>query len=167
MALEKIPKFDEVKEWAQNQGWITASEAPVQSVNGNVGDVEIQGVPEGIISMWSGSISEIPSGWALCDGTNGTPDLTDRFVAGAGGQYNVGDTGGSDEHTLTVDEMPSHTHPIDTASSSNPNGDAEYIQGNSSGSGGSSYDTGQEATGDDQPHENRPPYYALAYIMKI
>lgn len=41
MALEKIPKFDEVKEWAQNQGWITSDEAPVQSVVGETGDVDV------------------------------------------------------------------------------------------------------------------------------
>jgi len=67
-------------------------------------------VPRGVIVMWSGSIATIPSGWALCDGANGTPDLRDRFVVGAGSSYSVGATGGENIHTLTVAEMPSHNH---------------------------------------------------------
>lgn len=79
------------------------------------------GVPSGFIGMWSGSIASIPGGWALCDGTNGTPNLKDRFVVGAGGAYGVGATGGAssfsgstDGHALTVLEMPSHNHPGST-----------------------------------------------------
>ena len=52
-------------------------------------------VPTGFIGMWSGSASTIPTGWALCDGTNGTPNLTDRFVLGAGKAYQPGATGGA------------------------------------------------------------------------
>ena len=52
-------------------------------------------VPSGFIGMWSGSASTIPTGWALCDGTNGTPNLTDRFVLGAGKAYQPGATGGA------------------------------------------------------------------------
>ena len=163
MALEKIPKFDEVKEWAQDQGWITASEAPVQSVNSQTGDVEVEGVSEGIISMWAGDVENIPSGWVLCDGENGTPDLTDRFVVGAGSQYDVGDTGGEQQVQLTVDEMPSHNHTYEPYS--------DTFQSPASGAGdvadafGSARNT--SSTGGDSPHENRPPYYALAYIQKV
>ena len=52
-------------------------------------------IPSGIISMWSGATSEIPTGWALCNGENGTPDLRDKFIIGAGGNYEVGATGGA------------------------------------------------------------------------
>ena len=52
-------------------------------------------IPTGIISMWSGALNAIPSGWALCNGENGTPDLRDKFVVGAGGNYGVGATGGA------------------------------------------------------------------------
>lgn len=74
----------------------------------------IEGVPSGIIAMWSGAVSAIPSGWVICDGTNSTPDLTDRFVihadADSGGTRDVGDTGGANTVTLATGNLPSHTH---------------------------------------------------------
>src|SRR5690606_24439652 len=65
---------------------------------------------KGVIVMWSGSADNIPEGWALCDGTDGTPDLRDRFIVGAGGEYAVGATGGAKEVTLTTAQMPKHSH---------------------------------------------------------
>lgn len=70
-------------------------------------------VPVGGIIMWSGSIVSIPATWALCDGTNGTPDLRDRFIVGAGSTYAVADTGGAATVTLDVTMIPSHTHTQD------------------------------------------------------
>jgi len=67
-------------------------------------------IAAGIITMWSGSIGAIPSGWFLCDGTNGTPDLRDRFIVGAGSTYAVNATGGAATVTLTQAETPAHTH---------------------------------------------------------
>lgn len=68
------------------------------------------GIPVGVITMWSGSIAAIPAGWALCNGTSGTPDLRDRFVVGAGSSYAVGNTGGANTVTLDTTQIPSHTH---------------------------------------------------------
>jgi len=62
-------------------------------------------IPAGIISMWSGSIASIPTGWLICDGTSGTPDLRNRFIVGAGSTYAVAATGGSADATLV-----SHNH---------------------------------------------------------
>jgi hypothetical protein len=62
-------------------------------------------LPSGVIVMWSGSIASIPSGWLLCNGSSGTPDLRDRFIVGAGSTYAVAATGGSANATLV-----SHTH---------------------------------------------------------
>lgn len=76
----------------------------------------IEGVPSGIIAIWSGAVSAIPSGWVICDGTNGTPNLTGQFVvhadADAAGTYNVGDTGGSNTVTLLEANLPGHTHSV-------------------------------------------------------
>ena len=74
-------------------------------------------LPSGIVTMWSGSVISIPSGWALCDGSNNTPNLVDRFVVGAGSAYAVGATGGSANavvvshtHSASTDSQGSHTH---------------------------------------------------------
>ena len=70
----------------------------------------ITSLPSGIIAMWSGTTSNIPTGWLLCDGSNGTPDLRDRFIVGAGSTYSPKATGGEATHKLTTAEMPSHNH---------------------------------------------------------
>lgn len=69
-------------------------------------------IPSGVILLWSGSTATIPGGWALCNGSNGTPDLRDRFVVGAGSTYSVAATGGSATSTLTANELPAHTHSL-------------------------------------------------------
>ena len=63
----------------------------------------------GVISMWSGDLASLPAAWQLCDGTNGTPDLRDRFVVGSGGGYVGGSMGGAVHSKLAVDNLPSHT----------------------------------------------------------
>ena len=70
------------------------------------------GVPSGIIAVWSGSEGSIPSGWYLCNGSNGTPDLRNRFIvgAGSGSSYSVGNTGGSNTVTLSTSQIPAHSH---------------------------------------------------------
>ena len=65
-------------------------------------------VPVGTIVMWGGT--NIPSDWALCDGTKGTPDLRDRFIVGAGSAYSIGNTGGTSTVKLTEEQMPEHKH---------------------------------------------------------
>jgi hypothetical protein len=75
-------------------------------------------IPSGVIVMWSGSIATIPSGWYLCNGSNSTPDLRNRFIVGAGSTYSVAGTGGSAD-AITV----AHTHTGTTAS----NGSHEHL----------------------------------------
>lgn len=70
----------------------------------------VSGFSAGMILLWSGTIATIPSGWALCNGSNGTPDLRDRFVIGAGSTYVVNATGGAANVTLSTVNLPSHTH---------------------------------------------------------
>lgn len=117
--------------------------------------------PVGTIVIWSGTADNIPTGWALCDGEDGRPDLRDRFVLGAGTSHAVGEMGGAEEVTLTVEQMPSHTHRQKSAwSTSNQNNQGPY-----SVSVPDTGDTG--STGGDKPHPNMPPYYTLCYIIKI
>ncbi len=120
------------------------------------------GVPSGVIVMWSGAIGSIPSGWALCDGANGTPDLRDRFIVGAGSSYSIGNTGGEALHKLTIAEMPPHKHTgrfSDQRDDSSGDDTTYYVNKGATGV--------SDSTGGDQPHENRPPYFALAYIMRL
>lgn len=72
-------------------------------------------VPSGAIVMWSGTIASIPSGWVLCDGNNGTPDLRDKFVMGAPAGENPGPGGGSHTRTLSEANLPPHTHTISSS----------------------------------------------------
>ena len=124
--------------------------------------------PVGSIIMWNGAQNNIPTGWALCNGQNGTPDLRDRFVVGAGSSYAVGAKGGEATHKLTIDEMPSHTHSYkfkgaDIAGAFKKD-NFFYCQKNP-------YDLSNtketEAKGGGKPHNNLPPYYALCFIMRV
>lgn len=72
-------------------------------------------LPRGLIVMWSGAIVDIPTGWLLCNGSNGTPDLRNKFVLGAGSNYGVGATGGSQTVRLTTAQIPSHNHGASTS----------------------------------------------------
>ena len=140
-------------------------------------------VPSGFIGMWSGS--DVPDGWYLCDGTNGTPDLRNRFIVGAGSTYNIGDTGGSESVVLTENQMPTHTHETKMLSHDshywNTSGTHDILSthGHTEDAGlgiakrsssylETKYDFTIEttSTGSGIAHENRPPYYALAFIMK-
>ena len=67
-------------------------------------------IPVGGIIMWSGSVATIPASWALCNGSNGTPDLRDKFIVGAGSTYTPAATGGATTVTLLEANLPAHTH---------------------------------------------------------
>lgn len=138
--------------------------------------------PKGFIGIWSGATNKIPAGWALCNGENGTPDLRDRFVVGAGGEYTVGAMGGNNsqtvtisgqagETTLTIAQIPRHNHGVSgwvadavgenialTNQSGRYSGSTLYA----GGSGSHSHSISGEST-----FTTLPPYYALAYIMKV
>jgi microcystin-dependent protein len=148
-------------------------------------------LPKGSIIMWNGNIA--PSGWALCDGTNDTPDLRGRFVLSQnpfnGGSANngscdgngypnintgarissdlcnaVGINGGEAYHVLTVNEMPSHSHGYTSPTA----GGRNFCYG----AGCNLYLSQDNAvqtvsTGGGVSHNNIPPYYVLAFIMKL
>lgn len=73
---------------------------------------DISFFPVGGIIMWHGSTGSIPTGWALCDGTNGTPNLSGKFIVSQGSGYAVNDNGGSNTHAITEAELPAHSHTI-------------------------------------------------------
>jgi microcystin-dependent protein len=145
----------------------------------------------GMIMLWSGSVASVPTGWVLCNGSNSTPDLRDRFVVGAGSGYAVGATGGSANaivvaHTHSINFNTStasanHTHSIpgDGALCVNAGSTQGYDPGGFFGNIGLGSSTGAngadhvhgvsgntDSTGSSATNANLPPYYALAYIMK-
>ena len=138
-------------------------------------------VPAGLIAIWSGSLGSIPSGWVLCNGQNGTPDLRNSFILGAGSTYAVGSTGGSADaivvsHTHTATSTvtdPGHLHSFTAAqfvSGSNLSGGTIAVtpQANNTASAvtGVTVATTNASTGVSGTNANLPPYYALAFVMK-
>lgn len=120
-------------------------------------------IVKGIIVMWWGQVAQIPTGWALCNGQNGTPDLRDRFIVGAGNSYAVASTGGAATVTLTIAQMPAHSHRYShLVACTNGGGNFPEVDNDSP-----LRDFDTNTVGGSEPHENRPPYYALAFIMKL
>ena len=135
-------------------------------------------VPTGVILLWSGAISAIPTGYVICDGTNSTPDLTDRFVIHAdndsGGTNDVGDSGGA--KTISLANLPAHTHGstgahthiVNTYSQGAEGTSASFLHENitpvaigiTSSAGAHTHTSVGSGTA------YMPKFYALAYIMK-
>jgi len=141
-------------------------------------------VPVGGIIMWSGTIANIPTGWALCNGSNSTPDLRNRFIVGAhsgagtgitsttgptfstttgalSANYTPGNTGGETSHQLTIAELAAHNHTADLY-----RGEGSSFAGGTSAQQQLNSAAATTTVGGDNYHENRPPYYALAFIMR-
>ena len=160
----------------------------------------------GMIILWSGSVGSIPSGWALCNGGSGTPNLMNRFIVGAGSTYSPNNTGGSANATLpahthtaststtgahthsgTTNTVGNHVHPMDMYGSAtfgtvggarggigdsginkDTNGAGSHAHTVSIGSSGThNHTVSVNSSGTSATNANLPPYYALAYIMKL
>lgn len=161
-------------------------------------------VVRGMIVMWSGALDVVPATWALCDGQNGTPDLRNRFIVGAGNTYQQGATGGQDTVTLNIAQIPAHSHSGQTSADGNhqhwiegtdadglsnrqrtipgqttvdmgfgggrnadPNDQRWRGHVNTDTTGNHAHSFNTSPVGGNGAHENRPPYYALAFIMKL
>ena len=167
-------------------------------------------IPTGVITLWSGSTGSVPSGWRLCDGGGGTPDLRNRFVVGAGSTYAVNAKGGSanaiavtHSHTASTNSTGAHTHSLSgstnttgnhahtvstastsanfqssgysatcytgksNATTSTAGNHSHSISGTAASKGNHTHTVTVASSGASGTNKNLPPYYALAYIMKI
>lgn len=179
-------------------GTLEEARLPQYAIDDSEIEIGLGLVPSGTIVMWNGTT--IPDGWALCDGTNGTPDLRGMFIVGydpSDPDYNsTGKTGGEKTHTLTITEMPQHRHSYSGSTTTDgshqhdyydyfwqPSGSGYNVDENDifsdnqvsgfsdstdpAGSHSHSYSGDTSYRGGSSPHENRPPFYALAFIMKL
>ena len=162
----------------------------VPNISGNGSGLSgIESFVTGMIILWYGNTGNIPTGFVLCDGNNNTPDLRDRFVVGAGSAYSPNNTGGSSSVTLSESQLPSHNHSA-TSTVNDPGHHHEYIDqyvvinagyrpwpannndcqqrniDTTNATTGITVSTTVGNTGSGTAIENRPPYYALCYIMK-
>lgn len=114
----------------------------------------VRALKVGMILMFNNAIAQIPEFWALCDGSRGTPDLRDKFIAGAGNTYDPSDTGGAvnHQHTFTSD---SHRHDID------------YNDEIAGGTGIGENVSSETVTGTTNNGDIRPPYHGIVFIKKI
>jgi hypothetical protein len=163
-----------------------ANDVVIQTYDNLYGIVDAQPpaatpIPSGGILLWSGSIGSIPAGYVLCNGNNGTPDLRDRFIVGAGSTYAVNATGGSTDaivvsHTHTATSVvtdPGHNHtytaPLNISGAGSISLNDRYpVETNNTGTSttGITVATTVASAGNSGTNANLPPYYALCYIMK-
>lgn len=180
-----------------NVGIGTTNPRTKLEVIGTIKATKLEGegaVVTGMIMMWSGEVNNIPNGWALCDGRNGTPDLQDRFIVAAGTSHKPHNSGNPDTHShtvnpprmnLTIDHGGSHTHKFTSSwykrnfrdglgssySGIDTNGrdiKTESTQSSGSHNHGGRVDIPQFDSGSSSSSGlNRPKWYALCFIMKL
>ena len=161
---------------------INPSAQQIQELPTNDGLIGNGTFPLGGIIMWSGAISAIPTGWSLCDGSNGTPDLRNKFVLGATNDgsdstypgISVSQTGGTADavvvqHNHSITD-PGHTH-TQSGGGTDDDGGSNAPGGNSGGtmSNISTQTTGITETNNEGvsgTNQNLPPFLALAYIQR-
>ncbi len=126
-------------------------------------------IPFGLIGLFVGAIVDIPTGWQICDGTNGTPDLRNSFIRGAGSTFAVDETGGSETtggHSLSIAELAAHSHNYNFTTGGRGTGDDNGPSVMLSTT--SPVATTSTGSGSAHTHPNTvPPFYALAFMMKL
>jgi microcystin-dependent protein len=141
--------------------------------------------PTGTIALWNEPLSNIPSGWALCDGNNGTPNLLDRFTRSVSSAEDPGETGGQHSLTLTASQMPNHDHGVTVDSVGDHDitvtcRDNTYDTGNdgyatiggtksveTTSNGSHSHTATTSSTGSGNSIDNRPRFHQVAFIQKL
>ena len=153
-----------------NETNITSNTAEIKNINEKITNIKTNitalqdAMPVGSIIMFNGKAEEIPSGWAICDGKNGTPNLLDRFILAS--TY-CGGTGGQSQITLSVSQLPPHRHRLKKCwyGKSDNADDRQVVRWDDSVSTNDQILT--EETGFGLPINIMPPYYRLIYIMKV
>ena len=147
----------------------------VGEVRSNINGTNFYMVPQNGIIMWSGTLATIPTGWALCDGNNGTPNLIDRFILSVDTGEDPGLTGGTTTHSHSVS---SHTHQVDPPNTVSSTESIERWMTDTTGTDGFARDEhthyvniAEFTSGSSSPGTNNqshlPKYYKLAFIMKL
>lgn len=138
--------------------------------------------PTGMVMLWYGATGSVPAGWAICDGTNGTPDMRGRVPVGVNQNYALGTAGGEATHVLKKEELPSlgkgHISTVAPTSGSYQNGDGALFKREGDVDAGVVRDLNPNNVGknmmldlstgfSNKPIQNMQPYRALYYIMKL
>jgi hypothetical protein len=155
-------------DWLKLKSFANSTEHANMAVRNLNVDGSFNLLPRGMITVWNKNVA--PSGWAFCDGTQGTPDLRGRFILGQGQGPNLtnrslGDISGSETMQLTITELPPHSHQYTALSG--------HWDGGKGGTGtlidaynSISWQAG-ESKGNGKSFDKMPPFYVLAYIMKL
>jgi len=172
-----------VKKIEENYENITMPSNTLQLIyaddNGNMEKYDKNSVfTKGMIIAWHGELNQIPKGWGLCDGSSADiPDLRGRMILGINPSSNRNTAlsanswkkvDGEENVTLKLEQIPPHNHSIKNDNACFKNGgcdDRQTLHPNG-GAGATTNNTGG-LNGSTQPHNNMPPYYVLAYIIKL